>query len=173
MLPLELFDLLVLTLCRQAPAFAASLNYAKLVMAVLTMYQSQVRPGPCRSAVSRWLGLPRTLDLARGSQVGSWQGRILFLSIPGHSSPPEPSGYRSGLQQRGSKEIAAGCAGRREVRRTWMLCCPRAGVSLVGTAASTLRVCAGEPPRAGKKLCQSAADGGFPFSRFLSFPLPR
>ncbi|KAF1633621.1 Fanconi anemia group E protein, partial [Eudyptes filholi] len=41
-LPPELFDLLVLTLCRQAPAFATSLNYAKLVMAVLTMYQSQV-----------------------------------------------------------------------------------------------------------------------------------
>ncbi|NWS60008.1 FANCE protein, partial [Chunga burmeisteri] len=38
----ELFDLLVLTLCRQAPAFATSLNYAKLVTAVLTMYQSQV-----------------------------------------------------------------------------------------------------------------------------------
>ncbi|KFQ82028.1 Fanconi anemia group E protein, partial [Phoenicopterus ruber ruber] len=43
-LPSELFDLLVLTLCRQAPAFATSLNYAKLVTAVLTMYQSQVTP---------------------------------------------------------------------------------------------------------------------------------
>ncbi|KFP15434.1 Fanconi anemia group E protein, partial [Egretta garzetta] len=41
-LPPELFDLLVLTLCQQAPAFASSLNYAKLVTAVLTMYQSQV-----------------------------------------------------------------------------------------------------------------------------------
>ncbi|NXW36959.1 FANCE protein, partial [Phaetusa simplex] len=41
-LPPELFDLLVLTLCRQAPAFATSLNYAKLVTAMLTMYQSQV-----------------------------------------------------------------------------------------------------------------------------------
>ncbi|NXE16180.1 FANCE protein, partial [Lophotis ruficrista] len=41
-LPPELFDLLVLTLCRQAPAFATSLSYAKLVTAVLTMYQSQV-----------------------------------------------------------------------------------------------------------------------------------
>ncbi|NXY76159.1 FANCE protein, partial [Glareola pratincola] len=41
-LPPELFDLLVLTLCRQAPAFATSLNYAKLVTAVLTMYQSHV-----------------------------------------------------------------------------------------------------------------------------------
>ncbi|KGL86865.1 Fanconi anemia group E protein, partial [Charadrius vociferus] len=43
-LPPELFDLLVLTLCRQAPAFATSLNYAKLVTALLTMYQSQVTP---------------------------------------------------------------------------------------------------------------------------------
>ncbi|KAM9268466.1 Fanconi anemia group E protein isoform 2-T2 [Morus bassanus] len=43
-LPSELFNLLVLTLCRQAPAFATSLNYAKLVTAVLTMYQSQVTP---------------------------------------------------------------------------------------------------------------------------------
>ncbi|NXV17842.1 FANCE protein, partial [Cepphus grylle] len=41
-LPPELFDLLVLTLCRQAPAFATSLNYARLVTAVLTTYQSQV-----------------------------------------------------------------------------------------------------------------------------------
>ncbi|NXK53315.1 FANCE protein, partial [Chauna torquata] len=41
-LPPELFDLLVLTLCRQAPAFATSLSYAKLVTAVLTMYQGHV-----------------------------------------------------------------------------------------------------------------------------------
>ncbi|NXC39919.1 FANCE protein, partial [Penelope pileata] len=41
-LPPELFDLLVLALCRQAPAFAMSLSYAKLVTAVLTMYQSHV-----------------------------------------------------------------------------------------------------------------------------------
>ncbi|NXI65196.1 FANCE protein, partial [Anseranas semipalmata] len=41
-LPPELFDLLVLTLCRQAPAFSTSLSYAKLVTAVLTMYQSHV-----------------------------------------------------------------------------------------------------------------------------------
>lgn len=41
-LPSELFDLLVLTLCQQAPAFATSLSYAKLVMAVLTTYSSQV-----------------------------------------------------------------------------------------------------------------------------------
>ncbi|XP_010144647.1 PREDICTED: Fanconi anemia group E protein, partial [Buceros rhinoceros silvestris] len=43
-LPAELLDLLVLTLCRQAPAFATSLGYAKLVTAVLTVYQSQVTP---------------------------------------------------------------------------------------------------------------------------------
>ncbi|NWV43750.1 FANCE protein, partial [Grantiella picta] len=41
-LPPELLDLLVLTLCQQAPAFATSLNYARLVTAVLTVYQSQV-----------------------------------------------------------------------------------------------------------------------------------
>ncbi|NXL91352.1 FANCE protein, partial [Alectura lathami] len=41
-LPPKLFDLLVLTLCRQAPAFTTSLSYAKLVTAVLTMYQSHV-----------------------------------------------------------------------------------------------------------------------------------
>lgn len=41
-LPSELFDLLVLTLCWQAPAFATSLSYAKLVTAVLTTYSSQV-----------------------------------------------------------------------------------------------------------------------------------
>ncbi|POI21763.1 hypothetical protein CIB84_014490 [Bambusicola thoracicus] len=43
-LPSELFDLLVLTLCRQAPAFATSLSYAKLVTAVLTTYSSQLSP---------------------------------------------------------------------------------------------------------------------------------
>ncbi|NXS53850.1 FANCE protein, partial [Brachypteracias leptosomus] len=42
-LPPKLFDLLVLTLCQQAPAFATSLSYAKLVTAVLTIYQSQVK----------------------------------------------------------------------------------------------------------------------------------
>ncbi|NWS07771.1 FANCE protein, partial [Motacilla alba] len=41
-LPPELLDLLVLTLCQQAPAFATSLNFARLVTAVLTVYQSQV-----------------------------------------------------------------------------------------------------------------------------------
>ncbi|XP_027515387.1 Fanconi anemia group E protein [Corapipo altera] len=43
-LPPELLDLLVLTLCQQASAFATSLDYAKLVTAMLTMYQSQVTP---------------------------------------------------------------------------------------------------------------------------------
>ncbi|XP_041323526.1 Fanconi anemia group E protein isoform X3 [Pyrgilauda ruficollis] len=43
-LPAELLDLLVLTLCQQAPAFSTSLNFAKLVTAVLTVYQSQVSP---------------------------------------------------------------------------------------------------------------------------------
>uniref|UniRef100_A0A8C5JP94 FA complementation group E n=1 Tax=Junco hyemalis TaxID=40217 RepID=A0A8C5JP94_JUNHY len=43
-LPPELLDLLVLTLCQQAPAFASSLNFARLVTAVLTVYQSQVSP---------------------------------------------------------------------------------------------------------------------------------
>ncbi|NXH38264.1 FANCE protein, partial [Dicaeum eximium] len=41
-LPPELLDLLVLTLCQQAPAFATSLGFARLVTAVLTVYQSQV-----------------------------------------------------------------------------------------------------------------------------------
>ncbi|NXC90392.1 FANCE protein, partial [Cercotrichas coryphoeus] len=41
-LPPELLDLLVLTLCQQAPAFATSLGFAKLVTAVLTACQSQV-----------------------------------------------------------------------------------------------------------------------------------
>ncbi|XP_066191632.1 Fanconi anemia group E protein [Sylvia atricapilla] len=43
-LPPELLDLLVLTLCQQAPAFSTSLSFAKLVTAVLTVYQSQVTP---------------------------------------------------------------------------------------------------------------------------------
>ncbi|NWJ11991.1 FANCE protein, partial [Crypturellus undulatus] len=41
-LPAELLELLVLTLCQQAPAFATSLSYAQLVTAVLTLYQSHV-----------------------------------------------------------------------------------------------------------------------------------
>ncbi|OXB68458.1 hypothetical protein ASZ78_000395, partial [Callipepla squamata] len=44
LLPSELFDLLVLALCWQAPAFAASLSYTKLVTAVLTTYRSQLTP---------------------------------------------------------------------------------------------------------------------------------
>lgn len=57
-LPPELLDLLVLTLCQQAPAFATSLNFAKLVMAMLTMYQSQVS----RARLSSW-------DPTQSSQV--------------------------------------------------------------------------------------------------------
>jgi len=121
-LPPELFDLLVLTLCRHAPAFAASLSYAKLLTAVLTMYQSQVRAG-----------------LGPADEPESWQPgcswprapSILLVSISGHPSPPEPAGCRSGAEQRGSEEIAAGCAGRSQVR--WMLRPPGwAGVSPVG-----------------------------------------
>ncbi|NWI91222.1 FANCE protein, partial [Pitta sordida] len=41
-LPPELLDLLVLTLCQQAPAFTSSLDFAKVVTAVLTVYQGQV-----------------------------------------------------------------------------------------------------------------------------------
>ncbi|XP_065554389.1 Fanconi anemia group E protein isoform X2 [Lathamus discolor] len=41
-LPPELFDVLVLALCRQAPALGTSLAYARLVLAVLTTYRSQV-----------------------------------------------------------------------------------------------------------------------------------
>ncbi|XP_061869667.1 Fanconi anemia group E protein isoform X2 [Colius striatus] len=43
-LPPELLDLLVLTLCQQAPALATLPSYTKLVTAVLTMHQSQVTP---------------------------------------------------------------------------------------------------------------------------------
>uniref|UniRef100_A0A8C8RX68 Fanconi Anaemia group E protein C-terminal domain-containing protein n=1 Tax=Pelusios castaneus TaxID=367368 RepID=A0A8C8RX68_9SAUR len=39
-LPPELFNLLVLKLCRLAPEFAKSLNYAKLMMTVLSVYRS-------------------------------------------------------------------------------------------------------------------------------------
>lgn len=56
-LPPEVFDLLVLTLCRQAPAFATSLSYAKLVTAVLTMYQSHVSNAWCAAAVWCFLAL--------------------------------------------------------------------------------------------------------------------
>lgn len=75
-LPPELFDVLVLTLCRQAPALSRSLAYARLVMAVLTTYHSQVSgagPGP-------W-GLPR------GSLA-------VQLSAPRSSPPrlPRPTG---------------------------------------------------------------------------------
>lgn len=79
-LPPELFDLLVLTLCRQAPAFATSLSYAKLVTAVLTMYQSHVSNawraaavwcflalGGGREAEGLSAGLQLSQDLALGS----------------------------------------------------------------------------------------------------------
>uniref|UniRef100_A0A8C3Y860 FA complementation group E n=1 Tax=Catharus ustulatus TaxID=91951 RepID=A0A8C3Y860_CATUS len=68
-LPPELLDLLVLTLCQQAPAFATSLGFAKLVTAVLTVYQSQVSQASL-SSCSSW-------DPAQRSQVSSWQGRAL------------------------------------------------------------------------------------------------
>lgn len=115
-LPAELLDLLVLTLCRQAPAFAMSLGYAKLVTAVLTVYQSQV---------SRTLG---PADLAAGAAADrgpgagpwvSWQWSSqssLLRFVPGHPSPPEQPGCCSESEQRSSEEIAAGCAGRSEVR---------------------------------------------------------
>ncbi|NXX76811.1 FANCE protein, partial [Urocolius indicus] len=41
-LPPELFDLLLQTLCQQAPALATLPSYTKLVTAVLTTYQRQV-----------------------------------------------------------------------------------------------------------------------------------
>ncbi|NXA39658.1 FANCE protein, partial [Eudromia elegans] len=41
-LPAELLELLVLALCRQAPALAASLPFAQLVTALLTAYPSHV-----------------------------------------------------------------------------------------------------------------------------------
>ncbi|KAG6935409.1 Fanconi anemia complementation group E [Chelydra serpentina] len=43
-LPPELFNLLVLKLCPLAQAFAKSMNYTKLMMAVLTMYSSNITP---------------------------------------------------------------------------------------------------------------------------------
>ncbi|KAM4645945.1 Fanconi anemia group E protein isoform 2-T3 [Amazona ochrocephala] len=100
-LPAELFDLLVLRLCRQAPAFSTSLGYARLVMAVLTVYHSQVSgaglgPWSCPGGLWRCSSAP-----------GS--------SPPGHPIPPERSGRRAGPQQCGSEEVAAGGAGRGQV----------------------------------------------------------
>ncbi|XP_065448483.1 Fanconi anemia group E protein isoform X5 [Chrysemys picta bellii] len=43
-LPPELFNLLVLKLCRLAQEFAKSMNYTKLMMAVLTIYSSNITP---------------------------------------------------------------------------------------------------------------------------------
>lgn len=64
MLPPELLDLLVLTLCQQAPAFATSLGFAKLVTAVLTVYQSQVSQARLSSAAPGTQ--PRALRRAPG-----------------------------------------------------------------------------------------------------------
>uniref|UniRef100_A0A8C3MI01 Fanconi Anaemia group E protein C-terminal domain-containing protein n=1 Tax=Geospiza parvula TaxID=87175 RepID=A0A8C3MI01_GEOPR len=63
-LPPELLDLLVLTLCQQAPAFATSLNFARLVTAVLTAYQSQV--SPARAAPAAPGAQPRAPSWAPG-----------------------------------------------------------------------------------------------------------
>lgn len=94
-IPPELFDLLVLTLCRQAPAFATSLNYAKLVMAMLTMYQSQVsrtRLGSCRSAGE--LAARAAADPGPGPGVS---GGLLAGQLSEHLPPlrprsPQPTG---------------------------------------------------------------------------------
>ncbi|XP_030321365.1 Fanconi anemia group E protein isoform X3 [Calypte anna] len=48
-LPPDLFDLLVLTLSQQTPTLTTSPSYAKLVVALLTRYQSQVTPAQRRS----------------------------------------------------------------------------------------------------------------------------
>ncbi|XP_067387809.1 Fanconi anemia group E protein isoform X2 [Emydura macquarii macquarii] len=55
-LPPHLFNLLVLKLCRLAQEFAKSMNYAKLMMAVLTMYSSNITP-------AHWSRLSGALDL--------------------------------------------------------------------------------------------------------------
>lgn len=144
-LPPELFDLLVLTLCRQAPAFATSLSYAKLVTAVLTMYQSHVSNAWRAGAVWCFLALGGGRE-AEGLSAGAaaepgptWPWALFFraslphsgkdtglcwcdmalssllLSPPGHTSPPQPPGSCSGRQQCSPKEISAGCA-RSQVR---------------------------------------------------------
>lgn len=82
-LPPELLDLLVLTLCQQAPAFATSLSFAKLVTAMLTVYQSQVSEARL-SSCSSW-------HPAQSSQVGSWQGSALS-SCPLHARSPQLTG---------------------------------------------------------------------------------
>lgn len=164
-----------MTLCRQAPAFATSLNYAKLVTAVLTMYQNQVsktRLGSCRPAGE----LQLTQDLAQRSQVGSWQCSSmssLLLSIPGHPSPPEQSGCRSGSEQCGSEEVTAGCAGRSQVR--WILRPPGwAGVSSMGgwqPPCSWSAPGGRKPASAGRSRPGAWSAVGFPFLDFSPFSL--
>ncbi|XP_054251915.1 Fanconi anemia group E protein [Indicator indicator] len=71
-LPPKLFDLLVLTLCRQAPAFATSLNYTKLVTAVLSVYQSHPSPpeqSDCCSGLEQCSAQEITAGCAGRSQV--------------------------------------------------------------------------------------------------------
>ncbi|XP_019369683.1 PREDICTED: Fanconi anemia group E protein isoform X1 [Gavialis gangeticus] len=58
-LPPELFNRLVLNLCRMAQEFATSMNYAKLLMTVLTVYASNVTPTH-RSHLASVLDLNRT-----------------------------------------------------------------------------------------------------------------
>lgn len=86
-LPPELFDLLVLTLCRQAPAFATSLSYAKLVTAVLTMYQSHVSNAWRAAAVWCFLALggrreAEGLSAGAAAEPGPGPGVSFRASIP-------------------------------------------------------------------------------------------
>ncbi|XP_033925841.1 Fanconi anemia group E protein isoform X2 [Melopsittacus undulatus] len=70
-LPPELFDVLVLALCRQAPALGTSLAYTRLVMAVLTMYPDQVSGAGCGHRglwqCSSWLLSPQVSPCHRSS----------------------------------------------------------------------------------------------------------
>uniref|UniRef100_K7FEF3 FA complementation group E n=1 Tax=Pelodiscus sinensis TaxID=13735 RepID=K7FEF3_PELSI len=58
-LPPELFNLLVLKLCRLAQELAQSMNYAKVMMAVLTIYSGNITPAH-RSHISGALDLNHT-----------------------------------------------------------------------------------------------------------------
>lgn len=91
MLPPELLDLLVLTLCQQAPAFTTSLSFAKLVTAVLTVCQSQVSEARL-SSCSSW-GSPQS------SQVGSWQGSALSSFPPCQVTPAQRSSLAAVLDR--------------------------------------------------------------------------
>ncbi|XP_010189838.1 PREDICTED: Fanconi anemia group E protein [Mesitornis unicolor] len=86
-LPSELFDLLVLTLCRQAPALATSLDYAKLVMAMLTMYQSQVTPAH-RSRLAAALDRSNAA-LKKSLQAVLEEAREQQTELAGISTPPD------------------------------------------------------------------------------------